>query len=157
MVRITSSNGTFSALLALYEGNSPVTTGFPSQRPVTQTFGVFWTNTGANNREAGDMTHHRAHCNVIVMLVILNKFPALLKFPRFLWLSKECLNLKYHDHNGNFSMHICFGNTFQLWMRINGSNIYFYKKRNIRNRWIMKKNGAWTKSTRLWKFLIVIL
>ena len=31
----------FSALLALYEGNPPVTGGFPSQRPVTRSFGVF--------------------------------------------------------------------------------------------------------------------
>ena len=29
---------TFSALLALFEGNPPVTGGFPSKRPVTQTF-----------------------------------------------------------------------------------------------------------------------
>ena len=35
---------TFSALLALCEGNhrSPVTGGFPSQRPVAQSFGIFF-------------------------------------------------------------------------------------------------------------------
>ena len=33
---------TFSALLALCAGNSPVTGEFPSQRPVTQSFGVFF-------------------------------------------------------------------------------------------------------------------
>ena len=33
---------TFSALLALCEGNSPVTGEFPSQRPVTQSFDVFF-------------------------------------------------------------------------------------------------------------------
>ena len=33
---------TFSALLALCEGNPPVTGGFPSQRPVTQSFDVFF-------------------------------------------------------------------------------------------------------------------
>ena len=32
---------TFSALLALSEWNPPVTSGFPSQRPVTQSFDVF--------------------------------------------------------------------------------------------------------------------
>ena len=32
---------TFSALLPLCEGNSPVTGEFPSQRPVTRSFGVF--------------------------------------------------------------------------------------------------------------------
>ena len=39
---------TFSALLALCAGNSPVTGEFPSQRPVTRSFDVFlicaWTN-----------------------------------------------------------------------------------------------------------------
>ena len=33
---------TFSALLALCEGNSPVTSEFPSQRPVTRRFDVFF-------------------------------------------------------------------------------------------------------------------
>ena len=33
---------TFSALLALYAGNSPVTCEFPSQRPVTPSFDVFF-------------------------------------------------------------------------------------------------------------------
>ena len=32
---------TFSALLALCEGNSPVTDGFPSQKPVTPSFEIF--------------------------------------------------------------------------------------------------------------------
>ena len=39
---MTSSNGTFSALLALCEGNSPVTDEFPTQRPVTRSFDVFF-------------------------------------------------------------------------------------------------------------------
>ena len=33
---------TFSTLLALCEGNTPLTGGFPSQRPVTQSFDVFF-------------------------------------------------------------------------------------------------------------------
>ena len=33
---------TFSVLLAFSEGNSPVTDEFPSQRPVTQSFDVFF-------------------------------------------------------------------------------------------------------------------
>ena len=33
---------TFSVLLALCAGNSPVTGEFPSQRPVTQSFDVFF-------------------------------------------------------------------------------------------------------------------
>ena len=33
---------TFSTLLALCEGNLPVTGGFPSQRPVTRSFDIFF-------------------------------------------------------------------------------------------------------------------
>ena len=39
---MTSSNGTFSALLAICAGNSPVSGDFPAQRPVTRSFGVFF-------------------------------------------------------------------------------------------------------------------
>ena len=49
----------FSALLDLCAGNSPVTGKFPSQRPVTLNFDVFfwpapWINGWVNNREAGE-------------------------------------------------------------------------------------------------------
>ena len=39
---ITYQMGPFPALLALREGNPPVTGGFPSQRPVTHSFDVFF-------------------------------------------------------------------------------------------------------------------
>ena len=39
---MTSSNKNFFALLALCEGNSPVTGEFPSQRPMTRNFDVFF-------------------------------------------------------------------------------------------------------------------
>ena len=93
---------TFSALLAICAGNSPVTGVFPTQGPVTRSFDVFfdlrlnkrlskWVrsrNCGClvtwfcyqlivkpgnktaavswpdpNNREAGDLRRHRAHCD----------------------------------------------------------------------------------------------
>ena len=57
---------TFSALLALCAGNSPVTGEFPPQRPVTRKFDAHfwsapWMNSWVNNREAGDLRRHRAH------------------------------------------------------------------------------------------------
>ena len=63
---------TFSALLAICAGNSPVTGEFPAQRPVTQSFDVFffmwaWINNRANNRGAGDLRRHRANYDVTVM------------------------------------------------------------------------------------------
>ena len=41
-IMMTSSNGNISALLVLWAGNSPVTGEFPSQRPVTRNFDVFF-------------------------------------------------------------------------------------------------------------------
>ena len=48
---ITSSNRNISALLALCEGKPPVIGGFPSQRPVTRSFGVFFQQTVAQTIE----------------------------------------------------------------------------------------------------------
>ena len=62
---------TFSALLAICTGNSPVTGELPAQRPETQSFNVFFDlrlkNGGVNNGEAGNLRRHRAHYDVIVM------------------------------------------------------------------------------------------
>ena len=61
----------FSMLLALCAGNSTVTGEFPAQRPVTQSFDVFFDlcliNAWVNNCEAGDLRWHRAHYDVIVV------------------------------------------------------------------------------------------
>ena len=63
---------TFSALLAICAGNSPVRDEFPTQRPVTRSFDFFlfdlrpingWVNTG----EAGDLRRYRAHYDVTVI------------------------------------------------------------------------------------------
>ena len=66
---------TFSALLAICSGNSPVTAEFPSQSPVTQSFDVFFylcpKNGWVNNRAAGDLRRHHAHYDVIVMLFVV--------------------------------------------------------------------------------------
>ena len=49
---------TFSVLLAICAGKSPVTGEFLAQRPVTRSFDVFFdlrlNNDWVNNREAGD-------------------------------------------------------------------------------------------------------
>ena len=63
---------TFSALLGICAGNSPVPGEFPAQRSVTRSFDVFlicfWINAWVNNREAGDLRRYRAplwrHSNV---------------------------------------------------------------------------------------------
>ena len=62
---------TFSALLAICAGKSPVTGEFPPQRPVTRSFDVFFdlslNERLSKHRGAGDLRHHRAHYDVIVM------------------------------------------------------------------------------------------
>ena len=64
--------GTFSMLLALCEGNPPVTGGFPSQRPVSWSFDVFFdlclSNSWANNQDAGDLRSHHSRYAVTVMI-----------------------------------------------------------------------------------------
>ena len=65
---MTLSNGSISALLALCEGNPPVTGGSPSQRPLRGSlmFSLIsaGTNGWANTRDAGGLRRHCAHYDV---------------------------------------------------------------------------------------------
>ena len=62
---------TFPALLAICAGNSPVTGEFAAQRPVTQSFDVFFdlrlAKRLSKNGEASDLRCHCAHYDVTVM------------------------------------------------------------------------------------------
>ena len=62
---------TFSALLALCAGNSPVPVDSPhkGQWRGALMFSLIyaWINDWVNNREAGDLRRQRGHCDVIVM------------------------------------------------------------------------------------------
>ena len=60
---------TFSALLAICAGNSPVSGEFPAQRPVTRSFDIFFdARVWVNTREAGHLRRYRIHYDVIVMI-----------------------------------------------------------------------------------------
>ena len=63
---------TFSALLALCAGNSPVPVNSPHKGQLrgALTFSLIcaWIIDWVNNREAGDLRRHRGHYDVIVML-----------------------------------------------------------------------------------------
>ena len=65
---------TFSTLLAICAGNSPVTNEFPAQRPMTLRFDVCFDlpriNVWVNNREAGDLRCYHTHYDVIVMMIL---------------------------------------------------------------------------------------
>ena len=59
---------TFSAHLAISAGYSPVPGEFPTQRPVTGSFDIFFDlriKYWVNNREVGDLRRYRAHYDVI--------------------------------------------------------------------------------------------
>ena len=62
---------TFSALLTISAGNSPVPGEFPTQRPVTRSFGVFFDlrlNKRLSKRSWGWWFEtHRAHYDIFVM------------------------------------------------------------------------------------------
>ena len=64
---------TFSTLLAICVGNSPVTGEFPAQGTVTRSFDIFWMyswlNDWVNIGQAGDLRCHYAHYDVTVMTV----------------------------------------------------------------------------------------
>ena len=81
---------TFSALLVICAGNSPVTGEFPHKGQWRENlmFSLVctWTNSWANNEDAGDFRRHCAHYGVIVIYLQeqLHGF--------FLSMSKCCLN-----------------------------------------------------------------
>ena len=65
---------TYSTLLAICAGNSPVIDEAPAQRLVTRSFDVFFdlrlNKNWVNNREAGDLRRYRTHCDVTAMMII---------------------------------------------------------------------------------------
>ena len=67
---------TFSALLALCEGNPTVIVGFPRKwqwlRYLLFSLICAWTNSWANNLDAGDLRRHRVHYDVTVMKATFN-------------------------------------------------------------------------------------
>ena len=77
---------TFSALLAICAGNSPVTSEFPAQKARDAELWCFlwsapWINGWVNNREAGDLRRHRAHYDVTLMHAVDKSLRILLGYP----------------------------------------------------------------------------
>ena len=87
---------TFSALLALCAGNSPVPGEFPAQRPVTRSliFSLICAriNGWVDNGEDGDLRCYRAHYDVIVMLVLLHDISPALTLTQEIIYNPRALN-----------------------------------------------------------------
>ena len=95
---MTSSNGKISTLLAICAGNSPVTGEFPTQRPVTRSFGVFFDlrlNKRLSKQSQGWWFETLSsaswrYCNEIVKLIVLtiHRHQTQLSSPRLLCVCK---------------------------------------------------------------------
>ena len=109
---------TFSVLLVICAGNSPVTGEFPSLRPMTRSFDVFWINSWLNNHKAGALGrrrarhHHDAGTNLgrrqfqpkIILWKTrtwLNNDIRLLNVKRFAWLANLCHSVACHKEWSN--------------------------------------------------------
>ena len=79
---------TFSALLAICAGNSPVPGEFPAQRPVTRSFDVFFhlrLNKRSSKQSQGWLRRYRAHNDVTVTTY-------------YIWFGKVYLTVIYTVH-----------------------------------------------------------
>ena len=139
---------TFSALLALCVGNSPVTGGFPPQRQVTRSFDVFFDlrqkikKIWVNNREAGVLRPHRAHYSVIIMTR-----------PIFLtWINHDFLhhfreefadNIAHVHDISTLNMHCCYSRLthnchMETWnYRVNPESFCICSKCHTKTQWVI--------------------
>ena len=60
---------TFSTLLAICEGDSPVMGEFPSQRSVMRSFDIFFDLRPNNDWDVGNLRRHLPHHDVTIMTV----------------------------------------------------------------------------------------
>ena len=149
--------GIFSPLLDLCEGNTPVTGGFPSQRPVTRSFDVFF-DLRLNKRlskQSGrrlfetpsrSLWRHcdvKSHCFITSILAdkpfkilhrersvqgdVDSQFSPFHLFPEFSALSKHTLDIAYHICIWQVSPQLSCGDTYQIWMGFKEFNRYFWK------------------------------
>ena len=93
---------TFSVLLAICAGNSPVPGEFPTQRPVTRSFDVFFdlrlNKRSVNNGEASDLRRYRTHYDVTVMRDRIS-----IKQYSISWN-----NVCYNPYSPRLNLHHCF-------------------------------------------------
>ena len=126
---------TFSALLAICAGNSPVNAKFPTQRPVMRSFDASlicaWINGLVNNREAGDLRRHRARYDITVVqarVVVQKWHPKLFTtgIRAHVWydhihvkqwdiITAPCLNpLRAKFFRGNINIYLHFMSLFHI-------------------------------------------
>ena len=130
---------TFSALLAFCAGNSPVTSEFPAQRPVTRRFDVF---NKQLNRQWGRRwfeTPSRSlwrHCNGHA----INRYSDYMFFFKFLWLWNHFETSFGYRIMFSWSDHITRNNVWdltkfpplrELLLRLNGTGSHVKLKHSV--------------------------
>ena len=102
---------TFSALLVICAGDSPVPGEFPAQ---SQWRGALmfslicvWTNGSVNNREAGGLRRHRAHYDVIVMVASIS-YTATATTATQYHSDNTYLSISNHTQHSNISIFMNF-------------------------------------------------
>ena len=132
---------TFSELLALCAGNSPVTGEFPDEGQWCQFF-MFslicaWTNGWVNNRDASDLRRHSAHYVTVMLYHIKQSYS--MRAMRTLWSATSSsphdgvIKWKHFSRYWPFvrGIHWSPVNSPQLWffldLRLNSHNITIQK------------------------------
>ena len=136
---------TFSALLALCAGNSPVPVNSPhkGQWRGALMFSLIWAriNDWVNNRKAGDLRRHRGHCDVNVMILKIDgdtwtNLSIQLLSTKQTW--QCCINISHYSdvawgswlqttgnsdviqqqrtHRSSISLALCEGNQLVTWL-----------------------------------------
>ena len=128
---------TFSALLALCAGNSPVTGEFTSERPVMWSFDVFYdlrmNKRLSENRDAGDLRRQSAHYDVILMI---DKYTI-----RIWWVSQDTLT-KAHLDSRHKSHLWCLHDTRHV-THFFFDNSYLYGKKSFVKRYRHLEQSSW--------------
>ena len=104
---------TFSALLAIWAGNSPVTGEFPAQRPLTQSFGVFFDlrlNKRLSKQSWGWLFEPLSrplwrHCNVLVIQSSCQTHLAISTVDGVVWLDYNVSRWSYYDNCRHLLQH----------------------------------------------------
>ena len=111
---MTSSNGNIFRVTGHLCGNSPVPSEFPTQRPVTRSFDVYFdlrpNNGWVNKCEAGDLRRHCAHYDVIVMHYGIGKLTSTCIFLRFIICKRHHIAQQRILTHWGRATHICVGN-----------------------------------------------
>ena len=99
---------TFSALLAICAGNSPVPGEFPAHKGQWRGALMFslicvWINGWVNNREAGDLRRYHAHYDVIVMDMTLKNVGNYIHRNPLVWPNKKTKRVYFRSHTCHWS------------------------------------------------------